>query len=147
MELRLEGQIESDLAWREAELAFFREMLAAKKYSEVRTRTLFRAAWALLYAHYEGFSKFCLDLYLDFVRKRHSHCRSLPQRLFIFLIDKEIRKAKNLPSDEIVSFFLNEFTSLRDSAPLSAQVDTQSNLWPDRLKQLLMQLISAGTIS
>ncbi len=141
MELHsLETQVEADLAWREAELAVFREMLASKNYGEVRSRALFRAGWALLYAHYEGFIKFCLDLYLEYICKRHVHCRSLPHRLFIYLIDEEIQRAKSLPPEEIVNFFLNEFQCLRDKAPQAVTVNTQSNLWPDLLEKILVRL-------
>jgi MAE_28990/MAE_18760-like HEPN len=68
---KLEKAIEADLDWRQAELAVFREMLTLSADLETRKRALFRAGWALLYAHYEGFSKFCLDLYIEFI------CRSL----------------------------------------------------------------------
>jgi hypothetical protein len=61
---KLEKDIEADLDWRQAELAVLREILILSAELGTRKRALFRAGWALLYAHYEGFSKFCLELYI-----------------------------------------------------------------------------------
>ena len=63
---KLERNIEVDLDWRHAELAIFRELLSTAIHGESRKRAMFRAGWVLLYAHYEGFSKFCLDLYIEY---------------------------------------------------------------------------------
>lgn len=100
----LERQIENDLDWREAELAIFRELLSHKETKTLRARALSRAAWSLLYAHYEGFSKFCLDLYLDFLAKRFSDCNTLPDRLFVFFIEKEIQKPEASRPTEFLIF-------------------------------------------
>ena len=62
-------EIERDLDWREAELAILRLFLANKEITEREKRVLFRAAWALLYAHYEGFCKFALTVYFDALRR------------------------------------------------------------------------------
>ncbi len=50
------NQLEDDLAWREAELAVLRVILANRELTKLQKEVLFRAAWALLYAHYEGFA-------------------------------------------------------------------------------------------
>jgi hypothetical protein len=45
-----------------------------------------------------------------------------------------------LPAEEIFAFFANEVVSLREKAPQLAQIDTQSNLWPDLLDNILIRL-------
>jgi hypothetical protein len=47
--------ISRDLDWREAEIASMRLLLNRKDISAKQIEVLLRAAWALLYAHYEGF--------------------------------------------------------------------------------------------
>jgi MAE_28990/MAE_18760-like HEPN len=137
---KLEKDIESDLDWRQAELAVFREMLTLSAEFETRKRALFRAGWALLYAHYEGFSKFCLDLYIEFVGRSLSDCHMLPDKMFVYLIEKEIQDAKALSPEDIFLFFREKIHMLRSTAPKTITVDTKSNLWPASLAKLLGRL-------
>src|SRR5271166_4250037 len=88
---KLEKTIENDLDWRSSELAIFRELLSLTIQSETKKRTMFRAGWMLLYAHYEGFSKFCLELYIDFLCASLKDCHAIPDKMFVYFIDKEIR--------------------------------------------------------
>jgi hypothetical protein len=88
---KLEKDIEADLDWRQAELAVLREMLILSAEFETRKRVLFRTGWDLLYAHYEGFSKFCLELYIEYLGnacgplhspgRRSRQCKACPFRV------------------------------------------------------------------
>lgn len=135
----LERQLEADLGWREAELAVFREMLILAQPKSTRARALYRAGWALLYAHYEGYCKFCLDLYLDALSKLLPDCRLLPDPLLVFLLDNEFRRLRELPATHIHNFITNDYGNICRSRPATRQVDTKSNLWPDTLRLLLTE--------
>lgn len=130
-------QLEIDLDWREAEFAVFREMLTLTKPNTTRSRTLFRAGWALLYAHYEGYCKFCLDLYLDALSRLLPDCHLLPDPLLVFLLKREIGNLRKLPAIDIHQFITSEYEIICNSPPSNRQVDTQSNLWPELLRNLL----------
>lgn len=132
------SEIERDLEWREAEIALLRIMLVNTKMSNREKLVLFRAAWALLYAHYEGFCKFALTVYYDNLRSSGLKYRHLPDRTIAFALDRKIKEIKNLPSFE----FFKE-VMIFDSSHLGADasfpdVDTESNLWPTTLAGLLL---------
>jgi hypothetical protein len=137
---KLEKDIEADLDWRQAELAVLREMLILSAEFETRKRVLFRAGWDLLYAHYEGFSKFCLELYIEYLGNALSYCHMLPDNMFVFFVEKEIRAAKASSPERIFQFFRQEMHVLRSTSPKPVAVDTKSNLWPDLLVKILGRL-------
>ncbi|MGW8568168.1 MAE_28990/MAE_18760 family HEPN-like nuclease [Isoptericola sp. NPDC055881] len=58
-------QIDADLAWRKLELASWSSMLGRAKGAQ--RDVLVRGAWALLYAHWEGFVKSSCTHYVEFV--------------------------------------------------------------------------------
>lgn len=60
--------LERDLKWREAELASLKRLAITSSTETVAYQGLLRALWALLYAHYEGFTKFCWDTVLDHIQ-------------------------------------------------------------------------------
>lgn len=133
---QLERQVESDLDWRHAELAIFRELLTLDTVTTIRKRALFRGAWALLYAHYEGFCKYTLQLLADYIR-RLPDCASLAHPTFMFFHDKSMREAKALPTAEAFEFFRVTVDQLRTKPPPEITIDTKSNLWPSLLEELL----------
>lgn len=132
----LERQLEIDLDWRHAELAIFREMITPASISSVRQSVLFRAAWAILYAHYEGFCKNALQLFADYLTGL-PNCHNIPHGMFLFLHDKAIREAKVSSSADAYIFFRQTLDELKLVPPPSLAVDTKCNLWPDLLKELL----------
>jgi len=60
--------LEKDLQWREAELASLKRLAINATSNSVTHQSLLRALWALLYAHYEGFTKFAWDTLLDHIQ-------------------------------------------------------------------------------
>jgi hypothetical protein len=139
--------LEDDLDWRTAELAIFRELLTTSSRHETQRRALFRGTWALLYAHYEGFVKFCLESYIERVCGKCNDCNSITDRMFVYLFDKEIKTTKSMTSEESYHFFKNDVVNLRNSSPIPVTVDTKSNLWPSLLSDILIKLeINADTI-
>lgn len=129
--------ISRDLDWREAELGSLKLLLARKDTTEHQRRVLLRACWAMLYAHYEGFSKFALTIFFDKAKDRVNNCGSLPQLTRLFALEAKLKKIKNLPSADFlvqVEAFLGTHHAAR---PVFPDVDTKSNLWPRVLKDLL----------
>jgi MAE_28990/MAE_18760-like HEPN len=144
----LSSQLERDLDWRSGELAIFRELLVLHEPTEIRTRAIFRAAWLLLYAHYEGFCKYALQLYSEFLASLPT-CECLCDETFVFVHQAAIRRAKNKAEIETFRFFREEIESLRRAPPPIVEVDTQSNLWPNLLQRILFSfdIPAAETLS
>lgn len=135
--MALLDDISSDLDWREAEIASMRLLLQRKDLSQKQTQTLLRAAWALLYAHYEGFCKNCLTLFFSEVSNLDILCDHLPVATRLFALQETIKKIRTLPNPEFlaeVTHFAVNYQSARVQFP---EVETGSNLWPSVLVELL----------
>ncbi len=131
-------EIETDLSWREAELAAIRSMLSDRRIIGNRRRALYRSAWTLLYAHFEGFSKFCWQIYLDELTRKCDSISLLPGNTVSLALEADIKRAKNLNSIEFVQFLDIGYPLLRSEAPSFPEVDTKSNLWPSVFEDILM---------
>jgi len=129
--------ISRDLDWREAEIASMRLLLSRKDISSKQVEVLLRAAWALLYAHYEGFVKYCLTLYYEEISARSVKCENLPIATQIFALAKVLKQIRTMPPADLI----NEVTYFKsrhlDSVASFPEVDTDSNLWPETLIALL----------
>lgn len=130
-------ELTNDLDWRESELGSLKLLLKRKDLTKTQKEVLLRAAWAMLYAHYEGFSKYCLTVFFDEAAKRLQDCKDLPDRTKAFALGKHLKKVKNLPALEM----LNEMEAfshyLQATKPEFPDVDTKSNLWPTVMQDLL----------
>lgn len=130
-------QIERDLDWRESELAILKILLINGDLSDRDKLVLFRAAWALLYAHYEGFCKFALSVFYDAVKATGKRNSDLPVEMQAFALEKNIKTLKNLSTSSFLQkIALFEADCLMKS-PDFPDVDTESNLWPSVLQKLL----------
>lgn len=130
-------EIERDLDWREAELAVLRIFLANENITEREKRVLFRAAWALLYAHYEGFCKFALTVYFDALQSSGRNCDEFELKTQIFALTDKVKEIRQLPAMEFITA-IQEFEADVLSKPITfPEVDTESNLWPKTLNRLL----------
>ncbi len=136
---QLSRQIEADLDWRHEELAIFREVLALDTVTRVRRTALFRGAWALLYAHYEGFCKHSLQLLVEFMRGLPD-CSVLTHPSFLYFHSRSINAARSLPTADAFDFFRNTIDDLKLLPPPEVTVETKSNLWPSLLQGLLDSL-------
>ncbi|WP_257555372.1 MAE_28990/MAE_18760 family HEPN-like nuclease [Sphingobium sp. CFD-2] len=129
--------ITDDLSWREAELGSLKLLLARKDVSDHQKVVLLRVSWALLYAHYEGFSKAALTVFYDYAKAAVANCGLLPVRTRIFALGKKIKKLKGLSAEPLLLEMENFNTSFYTPAPDFPEVDTKSNLWPNVLEDLL----------
>ncbi|WP_157879136.1 MAE_28990/MAE_18760 family HEPN-like nuclease [Pararhodospirillum photometricum] len=126
----------SDLDWREAELGSLKILLARQDLTDQQKAVLLRASWALLYAHYEGFTKTAFTVFYEKVTERTQNCRSLPRATKVFALDKMLREIKKLDLPDFLDKIENFFPSEKPAFP---EVDTKSNLWPNILEQLLYE--------
>lgn len=130
-------QLTQDLDWRESELGSLKIILNRPENTRRQTEVLLRAAWAMLYAHYEGYSKFCLTLFYDEAKKKIAECKLLPETTRAFALDKKFKEIRTLPRIEFLKAVETfEVTNL-NQVPDFPKVDTESNLWPDLLIRLL----------
>lgn len=129
--------ITRDLDWREAEIASMRVVLSSSGLTSIQKQTLLRAAWALLYAHYEGFCKNTLATYYDFISTSGVACGSLPEATRLFALKKKLTQMRNLQDNELVGEIINFHADCLSPTPDFPSVDTQSNLWPNLLVDLM----------
>jgi hypothetical protein len=128
-----EEQIEKDLSWREAEMGSLKLLLAAAPKGSDRQKALLRACSAMLYAHYEGFSKFCWTILLETIQKENLQRRDLVTPLAKLAMDRVFRTLRGDTSIESVwAFCTKKFEAeLLEIASFPDEVDTESNLWPE----------------
>jgi hypothetical protein len=132
-------QIEQDLDWREGELGLLKILIQQPDLSVKQRQVLLRAAWAMLYAHYEGFSKFCLTVFYDEICRRISSCDSLPRKTKALALESTVKGLKTLATEDLIHE-IERFVSVSlKQIPRFPDVDTESNLWPDKREKLLEQ--------
>jgi len=130
-------EIERDLDWREAELGILKILLANEQLSDREKFVLFRAGWALLYAHYEGFCKFALTVYYDVIRRSGKCHRDLPTKMQALALDKQMKVVRSLPTVDLIAQITTFEADYMDKPAEFPEVDTDSNLWPSTLRNLL----------
>lgn len=129
--------ISRDLGWREAELGSLKLLLARQDITDHQRTVLLRACWALLYAHYEGFSKNALTIFFDEAKRRAQNCGSLPQLTKLFALEKTLKRLRSLPSNDFLSEIESFSTVHHIGPPEFPEVETKSNLWPSVLQEIL----------
>ncbi|QND34248.1 hypothetical protein HB772_19840 [Sinorhizobium meliloti] len=130
-------EITADLDWRETELGLLKVFFTRSEVSKKQHAVLARAAWSLLYAHYEGFAKFALTVFFDRAAKTAATCNVLPVRTKEFALIAELKRIRGLANSDFLQAleaFAHNSLSLKPQFP---DVDTKSNLWPNVLEELL----------
>ena len=143
----LRSQFESELAWRQEEIAFMKNQLI---YIEEDKKNKYRKSMVLmLYAHFEGFTKIALQMYLQYINDMDISLLDVNAHLQASALKKEFnayddldRKAKifkkKLPQeDERIHRlfrrveFIERFDEFRDKKLRIDDdvIDTESNLW------------------
>ena len=127
--------LEQDLKWREAELASLKRLAINATTEQVAYRALLRAMWALLYAHFEGFTKFCWDTVLDHVQSAAVPTGELDTKFALLALEPKFKNHRaNLDSNSILSFFevgLPQALLAAAEFPEDSRLKTDSNLWPN----------------
>jgi hypothetical protein len=130
-------EIEQDLDWREAELAAMRLLIVGAK-SEFEKLVLTRAAWALLYAHFEGFTKFALTVYYDELQRLGKKVSDLPVETQCFSLRPKLKEIRNLPTQDMLEALKNFSSGYLGVSCSFPDVDTKSNLYADTLNGLVI---------
>ena len=129
--------LEADLDWREAEIGSLKKLVTASNESSPQHIALLRALWTMAYAHFEGFTQFAWDFYLDELQKS-----GLPRREVRDEIAKQsLKKTFNvlrgkISDDDLWDFFRHRFNLLLDAnLVFETKLTTKSNLWPSTYKE------------
>ena len=131
-------EIEKDLDWRVAEMATLKLLIQRSSTNSRTKQVLLRAAWALLYAHYEGFCKFALSVYYDALVTTEVKICDLPDTTQAYALSLKIKQMRNLPPLDFLMAIKNfDVETLRAEASFPT-VDTKSNLMPSLLKELIV---------
>ena len=127
--------LENDLSWREAELASLKRLASTSPTASSANRALLRALWALLYAHFEGFTKFCWDTVLDYIQAEAVPTNQLNRAYAILALEEDFSSLRgDLTSTSVWKFFHQDLpNALANQAafPEGRRLRTESNLWPD----------------
>ena len=127
--------LEADLTWRESELASLKRMAIVNSGNDVIHNALLRAAWTLLYAHFEGFTKFCWEALLDKVEKEQISVNKLSDEFTLLALEKKFRTLRgNTASPSLWEFCVSIFPKELESPAFfssDCRLETDSNLWPD----------------
>jgi hypothetical protein len=130
-----ETQIENDLIWREKELASLKRIAITNRENAIIYRTVLRASWATLYAHFEGFTKFAWELLLDKVAADEITVRELRNEFKLLALEKPFKTLRGDTSTEnLFTFFelgINEFLESSVEFDEECRLSTESNLWPN----------------
>lgn len=136
--------LERDLQWREAELASLKVLFVKAEEKSVARSSLLRAMWALLYAHFEGFTKYCWDTILDHIQAEQLPRSDLDEKFAVLAFEKDFGGLRgNLASQAIWDFFHSEMpAALTKNAdfPEELRLKTESNLWPNVFERETMKL-------
>ena len=131
--------LEGDLRWREEELTSLKRIARINRGNEVVYRATLRAIWAMLYAHYEGFTKFCWELLLDQIQHKGTSIEELVDEFLILALENRFREIRgNSSSVRLWTFFRTDLPSaLKGRAAFTSEcrLQTDSNLWPDVFKR------------
>ena len=143
----LRNQFESELAWRQEELAFIKNQLIHVDYDK---QDRYRKSMVLmLYSHFEGFTKIALQMYLQYINdkgielsKAHVNLQASAMKREFNAYDNLDKKgkvfSKRLPQDDEHMHrlfrrveFIEKFDEFRNrKLQLDDEIiDTESNMW------------------
>ena len=130
-------KLEDDLQRREAELAAFKILIARADEGTVRHQALLRALWVMLYAHYEGYCKFALQIYLDALMQRKLPRIDYKDPIIAFSMQGKFRRlSNNLSNDNCVRFIQQFPVDLNNPLEFDEKAfESHGNLAPDLLRK------------
>lgn len=128
--------VSRDLDWRERELGAMKILLDTT-VAEAQRLTLLRAAWALLYAHFEGSVKFSLDCFFEEICRKYPGHENIPSRVLGFIHKSEINRIRSLSAAEFLQRAMTIEVDILAISPDPPEVDAESNLTVPVLLKLL----------
>lgn len=142
--MSIQNDLEKDLDWRFAELAALRYQVIGVPKGSIAFQGLLRALVALLYAHYEGFCKNTIRLYLNKIQSEGSRRQDCIEQLMVFSLQKTFRQSKSFTTQECWQFYkanlqaiLHEIIDYDLDGNGDVALIGESNLYPNLLKENL----------
>ncbi|WP_156764054.1 MAE_28990/MAE_18760 family HEPN-like nuclease [Mycobacterium sp. 852002-50816_SCH5313054-b] len=138
----LQDRLDEALAWRRIELSALKGLIESNESMPNNppvSRSLRRAGVAMLYAHWEGFGKECLQSYVDFISRRRLKLQEFNDELLRVCLMHTVRRADSgdlSAKGELVEL-VRRRGELRLPFPKSQMVDTQGNLRSHVLTNML----------
>ncbi len=133
------SKLDRDLAWRRRELTALR--FAVESASESDASFMIRAAFVMLYAHWEGFTKSAAQLYLRYVAQRRVRCDSLSAAFVALAIRPYARRIASIEKpEEYIRECQRLLAALNGNAVIhwESEIITGSNLNFDRFRRILL---------
>jgi hypothetical protein len=124
-------EIEGDLKWREEELAALKKLCVSSSDGSVERRGMLRALCALLYAHYEGFYKFCWDYLVDHITSTKIKRSDLSRQFYSLSAKKDISRLISRAGGDLLLCNSREIDSISSAPANFERLETKSNLWPN----------------
>lgn len=138
----LEDAIDATLSWRRVELSALKKLVEeheSRSGNLPASRSLRRAGVAMLYAHWEGYTKECFQAYVEFLARRRLKLAELNDGLLQVALLHALRRAES--GDEAAKSGLVEAIrssgDVRFQLPKVQMVNTQSNLRSNVLMRML----------
>ena len=142
----LRAALETELAWRQEELAFFKNQL--NEISEENKNKYRKSLVLILYSHMEGYIKICLQIYIQYINSQGLNRGEVTTGLMVAGMHKEFvayenldRKCelfrKELPDDARLHRLYRRVDFMEKVEDFKGQeliiddqiIDTESNLW------------------
>lgn len=89
----LEDQLDDELAWRRTEMHAFLKQV--RRASGNAGDALCRAGVAMLYAHWEGYTKECLNRYLEYIKVRRLKYAELQPGIVALAVEAHLRSSES----------------------------------------------------
>jgi MAE_28990/MAE_18760-like HEPN len=139
--------LENELDWRSEELAVLKLQAGRAANGSLLQRATLRALIAMLYAHYEGFCKTAIRLYLQEIRTLGVRREECVEKLRMFSLQKAIRELKAYTNEECWDFITSSFNHLMQEVmdyELNREseivLEGDSNLYPRLLRANLQRV-------
>jgi hypothetical protein len=143
----LRTAMETELAWRQEELAFMKNQLTNIQ-EEILKNKYRKSLVLMLYSHFEGFVKICLLSYIQYVNSLNLKRECFNERLVASSMNREFNAfdnndekcnifKKKLPEDRRLHRFYRRVNFLEELEEFRTKnlqisdeaIDTESNLW------------------
>lgn len=142
----LREALETELAWRQEELVFFKNQLNG--ITEENKDRYRKSLVLILYSHLEGYIKICLQTYIQFINSKGLNCGDVTTGLMVAGMHREFNAYENLdrkceifrkelPNDPRLHRFYRRVDFMDKVDDFREQelniddqvIDTESNLW------------------
>ena len=139
--LDLSESLDTALAWRRRELHAV--VASAQACRDSFKEPTCRAAYLIIYAHWEGFVKEAATAYLQFVSRQRVPYKDLKTNFVAIASYNSIRQAassgKNFLYSQVVDFLFHN-SAERSRIPFAGVIDTESNLKSEVLENIVFTI-------